>query len=81
MLAAYISGIVSTFTAWLIANQLFDAKVKEFINRRTIELQAEMLQQANERLNQLVCLDGLTQVANRYHFDRHLQQLWDLLAA
>ncbi|HEY9859452.1 MAG TPA: diguanylate cyclase [Candidatus Obscuribacterales bacterium] len=80
MLAAYISGTVSTFTAWLIANQLFDAKVKEFIDRRTIELQAEMLQQANERLNQLVCLDGLTQVANRYHFDRHLQQLWNLLS-
>ncbi len=80
ILAAYVSGIVSTFTAWLIANQLFNAKVKEFINRRTIELQAEMLQQANERLNQLVCLDGLTQVANRYHFDQHLQQLWNLLS-
>ncbi len=34
------------------------------------------LREANEELQRLVCLDGLTQVANRRRFDEYLQQEW-----
>ncbi|GET40069.1 diguanylate cyclase domain-containing protein [Microseira wollei] len=41
--------------------------------------QAELYQQlvtANQQLQQLVCLDGLTQVANRRRFDEYLDNEW-----
>jgi diguanylate cyclase (GGDEF)-like protein/PAS domain S-box-containing protein len=41
--------------------------------------QAELYQQlvtANQQLQQLVCLDGLTQVANRRRFDEYLDTEW-----
>lgn len=34
------------------------------------------LQEANEKLHQLVVMDSLTEVANRRHFDDRLQQEW-----
>ncbi len=34
------------------------------------------LNQANQKLTRLATMDGLTQVANRYHFDQSLQQEW-----
>jgi diguanylate cyclase (GGDEF)-like protein len=37
------------------------------------------LQEANKKLRYLVNFDGLTQVANRRHFDRYLQQQWKRL--
>lgn len=46
---------------------------------RTVEAQAAALQQANQELQRLVNLDGLTQVANRRRFDECLQQEWKRL--
>jgi diguanylate cyclase (GGDEF)-like protein len=37
------------------------------------------LEKANKELHRMVLLDGLTQVANRRHFDEYLQQQWTLL--
>ncbi|MEL6911132.1 MAG: diguanylate cyclase [Cyanobacteria bacterium J06598_4] len=37
----------------------------------------ESLRQDNQRLNRLANIDSLTQVYNRYHFDRALSQLWN----
>jgi diguanylate cyclase (GGDEF)-like protein/PAS domain S-box-containing protein len=37
------------------------------------------LQQANQQLEYLVTIDGLTQVANRRRFDEYLQQQWNQL--
>ncbi len=39
-----------------------------------------LLQEANEKLGQLVNLDGLTQIANRRCFDEYLDQEWQRLA-
>lgn len=36
----------------------------------------QQLQKANQKLDSLARLDGLTQVANRYHFDTVLKQIW-----
>ncbi len=38
------------------------------------------LQQANEKLQELVVMDSLTEVANRRHFDDRLQQEWQRCA-
>ncbi|MDX1976223.1 MAG: diguanylate cyclase [Pseudanabaenaceae cyanobacterium bins.68] len=76
---AYISGILATILALIVANSLFDAKVKNFVNRRQIEQQAEALQIANARLSLLANLDGLTQIANRRQFDTYLAQQWQQL--
>ncbi|HIK40010.1 diguanylate cyclase [Thermoleptolyngbya sp. M55_K2018_002] len=39
----------------------------------------EMLIRANQELEALVNIDGLTQIANRRRFDQHLQQEWNRL--
>lgn len=46
------------------------------IHQMTIQL----LEEANEQLQRLATLDGLTQVANRRQFDRYLHQEWSRLA-
>ncbi|MBD2326877.1 diguanylate cyclase [Alkalinema sp. FACHB-956] len=76
---AYLSGALSTGFALIIATSLFDSIVSNFVNRRTIEQQAEILRDTNTRLNLLVNLDGLTQIANRRLFDLHLDRLWQQL--
>ncbi|RMF64901.1 MAG: diguanylate cyclase [Cyanobacteria bacterium J069] len=46
----------------------------------TRQKQAEaLLIQANQELEALVNIDGLTQIANRRRFDQHLQQEWNRL--
>ncbi|MCT7986164.1 PleD family two-component system response regulator [Laspinema sp. A4] len=47
--------------------------VQEIDHRKRAESD---LQKANEKLQQLACIDGLTQVSNRRKFDEHLQQEW-----
>ncbi len=47
---------------------------------RKVQEQAIALQIANHRLEQLVNLDGLTQVANRRRFDEYLEKEWQRLA-
>jgi len=69
---AYFSGFFSTIGGWIIASMLFSSRVQEFISTRTIKLQSQELQKVNEELHKLVNTDGLTQVANRRKFDRHL---------
>ena len=39
----------------------------------------ELLIRANQELEALVNIDGLTQIANRRRFDQHLQQEWNRL--
>ncbi|VEP16543.1 Response regulator receiver modulated diguanylate cyclase [Hyella patelloides LEGE 07179] len=41
--------------------------------------QNQELEKANQQLQYLVNFDGLTQVANRRHFDRYIQQEWGRL--
>jgi diguanylate cyclase (GGDEF)-like protein len=53
-------------------------RLKQEIDSRIIA--ENLLQQANEKLGQLVNLDGLTQLANRRRFDEYLEQEWQRLA-
>jgi diguanylate cyclase (GGDEF)-like protein len=46
---------------------------QEIERHRTTTLE---LKQANQKLRSLVLLDGLTQVANRRHFDEYFQEMW-----
>lgn len=59
-----------------MSDQLKDlfTTLEERVQQRTIELQA-----ANQELNRLVRVDGLTQVANRRYFDEYLAQEWQRL--
>ncbi len=52
------------------ANERLEGRVAE----RTAELQ-----QVNQKLERLVHLDGLTEVANRRHFDEYLSRIWSEL--
>ncbi len=53
-------------------------RLKQEINSRIIA--ETSLQEANEKLERLVNLDGLTQLANRRCFDEYLEQEWQRLA-
>ncbi|MGF1933869.1 MAG: diguanylate cyclase domain-containing protein [Nostoc sp. ChiQUE02] len=55
----------------------FAITIRDITGRKQIEL---ALQDANQKLEQLVNLDGLTQVANRRCFDGRLQAEWKHLA-
>lgn len=79
-IVAYFSGILSTGFALIIATSLFNSTVSNFVNRRTIEQQAETLKDANTKLNLLANLDGLTQIPNRRLFDLHFDQHWQQVA-
>ncbi len=52
--------------------------LKQEINSRIIA--ETLLQEANEKLERLVNLDGLTELANRRCFDEYLEQEWQRLA-
>ncbi|MEB3831834.1 PleD family two-component system response regulator [Phormidium sp. CCY1219] len=54
--------------------ELQNARLRQEIEKRRHAEDA--LQQANQQLKELVCVDGLTQVANRRHFDEYLQKQW-----
>lgn len=51
--------------------------IRDISDRHQMEL---ALQAMNHELQRLAALDGLTQVANRRHFDQYLQQEWRRLA-
>jgi len=53
-------------------------RLKQEINSRIIA--ETLLQEANAKLERLVNLDGLTQLANRRCFDEYLEQEWQRLA-
>jgi diguanylate cyclase (GGDEF)-like protein len=63
----------------------YSRSLEDKVSERTQELQAEIQQRvtaesalkaANEELERLAYLDGLTQIANRRRFDERLQQEW-----
>lgn len=58
---------------WAVLRQ----RVKRLLHQARLQRQ---LEEANERLKQLVSLDGLTQVANRRRFDEYLDQEWRRMA-
>jgi diguanylate cyclase (GGDEF)-like protein len=78
-LAAYASGVIATVVAWGVATILFDSRIRDFVNKRTIELQSESLQKANEQLQLLASQDGLTQIPNRRQFDQYFDLQWKQL--
>ncbi|MEO9126922.1 MAG: response regulator [Microcoleus sp.] len=55
----------------------FSVTIRDITARKQIEL---ALQDANQKLEELVNLDGLTQVANRRCFNNRLQSEWQRLA-
>ncbi|MFN3362024.1 MAG: diguanylate cyclase, partial [Pseudanabaenaceae cyanobacterium] len=77
---AWLSGIVVTGAAWLFNRLLLDTQLRDFRNRKKIEQQAIELRNANEKLQRLAMIDGLTQVSNRRLFDEKLEQEWRRLA-
>ena len=57
--------------------QAQNEQLKQEIDHRVIA--ETLLQEANKKLEQLVNLDGLTQLANRRCFDEYLEQEWQRL--
>jgi diguanylate cyclase (GGDEF)-like protein len=58
---------------------LIEVELQEQIDN--YEKAKKELQIVNQKLESLSLIDGLTQVANRRHFDDYLQEEWDNLAA
>ncbi|MCS6958662.1 MAG: diguanylate cyclase [Pseudanabaenaceae cyanobacterium SKYGB_i_bin29] len=77
---AWLSGIVVTGAAWLFNRLLLDSQLRDFRSRKKIEQQAQELRNANEQLQRLAMIDGLTQVSNRRLFDEKLEQEWRRLS-
>jgi diguanylate cyclase (GGDEF)-like protein len=57
--------------------QAQNEQLKQEIDHRVVA--ETLLQEANKKLEQLVNLDGLTQLANRRCFDEYLEQEWQRL--
>jgi diguanylate cyclase (GGDEF)-like protein len=64
-----VTDYVSKPFQWAILRQ----QVRHAIERSQL---LKKLEEANQRLEQLAILDGLTQVANRRRFDEYLSQSW-----
>ncbi|MGD2181963.1 diguanylate cyclase domain-containing protein [Lusitaniella coriacea] len=58
--------------------ELFELELQEEIDK--YQAAEAALQQANQELETLSLVDGLTEIANRRHFDDYLAREWDRLA-
>ncbi|MBD2578085.1 diguanylate cyclase [Oscillatoria sp. FACHB-1406] len=70
-LSEAISGLFTNLEQQKRLLQIFNLELEQKIEERTLALQ-----QANEELQRLTMVDGLTGVANRRCFDLHLTQEW-----
>ena len=65
---------------WINRLSKLSKKLEEDVVQRTQELHAtnELLRKANAKLERISIVDGLTNIANRRHFDLHLDEMWCL---
>jgi diguanylate cyclase (GGDEF)-like protein len=77
-----IGQLAKSFNNMALQLQTSFETLEQRVQERTAELviAKEKLEDANQKLEQLVNLDGLTQVANRRCFDGQLQAEWKRLA-
>ncbi|MBD0385287.1 MAG: diguanylate cyclase, partial [Nostoc sp. C3-bin3] len=77
-----IGQLAKSFNNMALQLQTSFETLEQRVQERTAELviAKEKAENANKRLEQLVNLDGLTQVANRRCFDERLQAEWKRLA-
>ncbi|MEH2065919.1 MAG: diguanylate cyclase [Nostoc sp.] len=77
-----ISQLAKSFNNMALQLQTSFETLEQRVQERTAELviAKENVEDANHKLEQLVNLDGLTQVANRRCFDERLQAEWKRLA-
>jgi len=78
--AEVLARIDSQITLQKLRNQLQtqNERLKQEIDHRVIT--ETLLKEANRKLEMLVNLDGLTELANRRRFDQYLEQEWQRLA-
>lgn len=71
-----------------VTTHLTIQKLQSSLQQQNLQLQKEIqqrhqaeaaLQNANEELQRLATLDGLTQVANRRRFDEYINKVWQIL--
>jgi diguanylate cyclase (GGDEF)-like protein len=71
-----------------VTTHLTIQKLQRSLQQQNLQLQKEIqqrhqveaaLQNANQELQRLATLDGLTQVANRRRFDEHINKVWQIL--
>jgi diguanylate cyclase (GGDEF)-like protein len=60
--------------------RLLDVHQLLYAQAQIHQMTVQLLEEANEKLQRLATLDGLTQVANRRLFDQYLHQEWSRLA-
>ncbi|KYC40320.1 diguanylate cyclase [Scytonema hofmannii PCC 7110] len=77
-----IGQLAKSFNNMALQLQTSFETLEQRVQQRTAELviAKEKAEDANQKLEQLVNLDGLTQVANRRCFDGRLQEEWQRLA-
>lgn len=70
-LSQAISSLLANLEQQKQLLQTFNMELEQKVEKRTLALQ-----QANQELQRLTMVDGLTGVANRRHFDQHLAREW-----
>lgn len=73
-------AVVGIFVA-ILRVRIWQVRTRERELTREVALRTEDLRSANAALQRLASLDGLTRIANRGAFDRHLEAAWRAHAA
>lgn len=80
---AFESGAADYVTKpihWAVLRQRVRRLIQQSAQSRQITTLLKKVEQANDELQRLVAIDGLTQIANRRCFDEYLDQEWRRLA-
>ncbi|HEY9663081.1 MAG TPA: PleD family two-component system response regulator [Allocoleopsis sp.] len=76
---AFQSGAADFITKpihWAVLHHRVKRLLQQYNQARQITELLQQLEQANRELTHLAAIDGLTQIANRRHFDEYLEQEW-----
>jgi diguanylate cyclase (GGDEF)-like protein len=74
--ANLVNGSIAAVLSWVFSVVLFNMRIPDFLNRKTIERQKAELEEANKTLENLSTIDGLTGIPNRRYLDSLLNEEW-----
>ena len=77
LMIVFIGALIASFLRYARAvHELIDTRLENSLLVESLSASNRELEESNEQLLELSSTDGLTQVANRRHFDSQLQREW-----
>lgn len=77
LMLVFIAALIASFLRYARAvYELIDTRLENSVLVESLSASNRELEESNEQLLELSSTDGLTQVANRRHFDSQLQREW-----